>query len=227
MSVKFDVNACLEAAMRANPNASREFLTRALSQTLTNAGQETSQEDVSGIFDEARRKVSWAYMGAPMPLQNNYAARLHQSKQPTQTETEDEGEDETVEETSAEAMVISEDYVAADNFVTEFGESVYGSLPGDGGTTPMIESIARVVPEDGKDYAERAHSVTVRLYFNEGGVVDQTEVMEGEEGAEEAVTDALNYAILPTESLDDEDLAAGYVDVQVDFVQPVVPEDEA
>lgn len=229
MPIQFDVNACLDAAMRANPNASREFLTRALSKTLSDAGQETSQEAVNALFDEARAKVGWAYMGAPMPLQNNYAARLHQSKQPTQTEVEDEGEDKTVEETAAEPIEISEDYVAEADYGTEFGESVQGALAeyGEEGGAPVVRRIARVVPQDNLDYAERAQSVTVRLYFNEEGVVGSTEVMEGEDGAEEAVVDALDHAILSTESLDQEDRDAGYVDVQIDFEETDVPEGEA
>jgi len=199
MSVKFDVNTCLEAAMRANPNASREFLTRALSQTLTNAGQKTKQNDVDAYFDAARARVGWKYQGAP--LHANPAARL-QARTPTihtchYVATRDESGEVDVQE-------------------SEFGEHLKWALSKRGGMG--VGHIFTVSKLQDESYREEAGSLIVRVDVDEHGAITVLNVLEDEPGMEAKVRKAFGGLSIPKDAM-----APGVYDLQIgigDLDQP-------
>jgi hypothetical protein len=193
MSVKFDVNACLEAAMRANPNASREFLTRALSQTLTQAGQKTEQKDVNASFDAARARVGATYRGAPLHV--NPAVRL-QARIPT---------------------IVGGHYVKSqdesgnpDVLASDFGTDLEFALRERGGLG--VNHIFTVSKSSDETYCKESGSLIVRVDVDGEGNVTVLDILENEPGKEAAVRKAFAGLSLPKDSI-----LPGAYDLQIGF----------
>ncbi|HEX5036923.1 MAG TPA: hypothetical protein VFX30_07165 [bacterium] len=202
MPIHYDVNACLEAAMRANPNASREFLTRALSQTLTKANEDqpVTQAQVDGYFDGARARVGTAYRGAP--LHASPAARL-QGKPPTihscaYVKTQGGSGDEDVQ-------------------ASDLGTDLEFALRARGGLE--VGSLFIVTKGADQSYQKTSGSLTVRVEVDEEGELSVVDVLENEPGKDAKVRKAFAGLSLPKDSI-----RPGAYDLQINFADPAAPE---